>query len=86
MSRAKVDLCPVHYAVVEEARTVMSSTEVAALLAIALGIPLGGLDEVIILRAEGPPRYEGGFRRWVPLRFCALCGAWQGEGSPEDSL
>ena len=78
----ELELCDWHYAVVIDGLTVLGEQSVLKCLELMLGIPPGGLAGVLILRAEAPPRYEGGQRRWVQLRACRLCGAGAGEGPP----
>jgi len=48
----------------------------------ALGIPRGGLDRVIILRAQSPESAGFGRRPWAQLSFCYLCGAGAGADAP----
>jgi len=71
----RLDLCEYHYAVVMAGISEMGAEAVMVLLELVLGVPPGGLDRVLILRAEGPPRYEGGRRHWAQLRLCHLCSA-----------
>jgi len=52
----------------------------ANLVALALGIPLGGLDRVVILRDRPPASGGGAQRRWAQLSFCVWCGGDSGSG------
>jgi len=83
--RPRLELCDYHYQVVADGLATMGPNAVLDILGVLYGVPPGGLDEVLILRAEAPPRYEGGRRRWVQLRVCSLCGAGAGEGPPSMS-
>jgi len=54
----------------------------ALIEAVLIGVPPGGLDGVIILRAQSVRSGGSGSRPWVQLGFCEWCGATKGNGEP----
>jgi len=75
-----LELCPDCF----EAMETLESEDkegLACLVEDGLRIPRGGLDKVVILRAEAPSSAGGRSRRWVQLGFCDWCASSAGQGA-----